>query len=203
MSTAAERLMPEPLLFALSLLQTFCEQSESRLPTARGWTLQLAPGNREMTAASVIPLTFDLSPESCNAADFAASCVNAAVGLTSQAAEAYADTPSYPELFAPALVLLKRLDSQPQSIPEVDSLSRNNFSSFSSLLIQLSPHCRPKLLNSRSRHFLPFARSSCVFLQWMRDSLQTWLFMGQVKIPEGPFVLNVQSSGCLITFLQA
>ena len=120
MSASAGRLMPEPLNFALNLLQTFCEQSESKATTARGWTLQLAPETGNMTAASVIPLTLDLGSESaCSSPDFAASCVTAAVGLVGRAAEASVEMPSFPELFAPAVVLLKKLDSQPQSMPKV------------------------------------------------------------------------------------
>lgn len=120
MSASAERLMPEPLLFATRLLQTFREQWDSRAPTARGWSLQLVSKTKELTAAKVIPLTFDLTANTpCNGADFAASCVNAAVGLIARAVEAYADLPSFPELFAPAEAVLQQLESKPECLPEV------------------------------------------------------------------------------------
>lgn len=113
--------MPEPLLFATSLLQTFCEQWQSKPATARGWSLQLVPESKEMTAAAVIPLTFSLAAESaCSKADFAVSCVNAAVGLMKRAAEAHADVLSFPELFAPALALMQELQFLQHSLPEVN-----------------------------------------------------------------------------------
>ncbi len=116
--------MPEPLLFALSLLQTFIEEWEGLLPTARGWSLPLVPEGRGMTMATVIPLTFELGQDSaCSQYDFAASCLDAAVGMIGRAADAWADIPSFPELFSTAAILLKKLKSKPQSLPEVMSFT--------------------------------------------------------------------------------
>lgn len=120
MASTAERLMPEPLLFAASLLRTFRHQrspAESLGP--RGWSLPLAPPSGDTPLPAAQPLYFALAGNPAVAGGesggpsleaFSASCVSAAVGLIGRAADVYAGVPSFPELFEGPLAELRELE---------------------------------------------------------------------------------------------
>lgn len=123
-SAAAARLMPEPLLFALNLLQTLCSQCSDKLTSPRGWSVHLAPESKNLTAGSVVPLSLGLcSRAEGREADLAVSSVTAALGLVQRAAEVYKDIPSFPEMFAPAVALLKEVHGLTESLPQVRATS--------------------------------------------------------------------------------
>ena len=120
MSASASRLMPEPLLFALALLQSFCNQCTGKIAQPRGWSVELVPEARDLKAAEVKSLTFGSGK--AGPASFSVSVVNAAVGLLDRAAEVYSDLPSFPEVFAPVFTLLKELGHFKSDLPQVISI---------------------------------------------------------------------------------
>ena len=122
MSTSAARWMPEPLLFALQLLQTYHEQSTQASVSARGWTVNLSTDNGLLASADAVPLTLDAHTRGdISEAQLCTSCLSAAAGLIARSAEVHADLPSFPEVFAPALTVLRELHSMPQGLLVVHS----------------------------------------------------------------------------------
>lgn len=112
--------MPEPLLFCLQLVQTFRDQATQAVPTTRGWTVDLWLKDRPLSAADAVPLTLGIhSRGDVSQPALTASCLKAAVGLIARTAELHSDLPSFPEVFAPALGVLKELHSLSEELPKV------------------------------------------------------------------------------------
>ena len=111
--------MPEPLLFALKTLQSFCSRHSEGACQPRGWSLQWDVETGSLPLADTIPLAFD-APERKDASPgcLAVSCVNAALGLLDRAAAVFAEVPSFPELFSPAVAACKQLAVLQSTLPQ-------------------------------------------------------------------------------------
>lgn len=127
MSSSANRLMPEPILFALNVLRSFCSQASEGGVQPRGWTLNLIPEAEVFKSANVIRLGFDIAERAdIPQAALSVSCIDAAIGLLERAAQIYTDLPSFPELFASTVGICKDLALLPTGLPEVLALLRSN-----------------------------------------------------------------------------
>ncbi len=122
MAAPAQRLVPEPLTFASSLLSTALPLPATAVDQTRRWLLPTGGWASLSGPTPPLSLTEVLESSSDNVmfqADvFGISLLQAAIGVVSRACEVFAHLPSFPELFAPALEALTALNDL-QGLPQV------------------------------------------------------------------------------------
>lgn len=121
MAASAQRLIPEALTFASTLLATALPTPATAVAQAQQWLLPVdswAGLSTPVPALSLVQVLQSPSDHAAFAADsFSGSLLQAALGVVDRAADVFAQLPSFPELFASAastLGVLRHTKGLPQ-----------------------------------------------------------------------------------------
>ena len=122
MAAPGQRLVPEPLTFASTLLASALPPPATAVDPAQRWLSPASSWSSSSEPTAPLSMTHVLQSSAADAlfqADsFKVSLLQAALGVVSRAAEVFAGLGSIPELFAPALKTLTELQ-QVKHLPRV------------------------------------------------------------------------------------